>query len=106
MRRARFVAVPSLLAGLTLAGAVRAEKVCTAPAADPAVSVSLHVAEDGMVEGGEVHWAVPNERPDLPSMVHLVYPLSGDHAGSRPLQVITLNAVTGKDIVRSPTASI
>jgi hypothetical protein len=106
MRLARFAALPSLLAGLSLAGAAHADRVCTAPAADPAVSVSLHMTDEGMVEGGEVHWAVPNVRPELPSMVHIVYPLAGDHAGARPLQVITLNAVTGDDIVRSPTASI
>jgi hypothetical protein len=95
-----------MFAGLSLAGAAHADKVCTAPANDPAVSVVLHVADDGMVEGGEVHWAVPNVQPDLPSMVHIVYPLSGDRAGARPLEVITLNAVTGSEIVRSPTASI
>jgi hypothetical protein len=39
-------------------------------------------------------------------MVHIVYPLDGDHAGARPKEVITLNAVTGDEIVRSPTASI
>ncbi len=95
-----------VLAALSVAGAARAERICTAPAADPAITVSLHVAEDGAVEGGEVHWAVPNVRPDLPSMVHIVYPLDGDHAGARPQSVITLTAVTGDVIVRSPTASI
>ena len=95
-----------VLAGLSVAGAAHAERVCTAPAADPAVTVSLHLTDDGMVEGGEVHWAVPNVRPDLPSMVHIVYPLDGDRAGARPAEVIALTAVTGDDIVRSPTASI
>jgi hypothetical protein len=104
-RQARY-AIPGLFAGLALAGAAHAEKICTAPAADPAVSVALYVMDDGTVEGGEVHWAVPNVKPDLPSMVHIVYPLTGDHAGARPLQVITLNAVDGSEIVRSPTASI
>jgi hypothetical protein len=106
MRRTRFVALSCIAAGLTFAGSARAEKICTASAPDPAVTVSLHVTDDGMVEDGEVHWAVPSDRPDLPSMVHIVYPLSGDHAGSRPYQVITLNAVTGDEIIRSPTASI
>jgi hypothetical protein len=94
------------VAGLFLAGAAHAERICTAPAADPAVSVALDVSDDGQVQGGEVHWAVPNVRPDLPSMVHIVYPLDGDHAGARPKSVITLNAVTGQDIGRSSTASI
>jgi hypothetical protein len=89
-----------------LAGAAHADQVCTGSAADPAVSVSLRLADDGMVRGGEVHWAVPNVRPDLPSMVHIVYPLDGDRAGARPQEVITLNAVTGQDIVHSPTASV
>lgn len=91
---------------LALAGAAHAERVCTASAPDPAITVSLHVTDEGMVEGGEVHWAVPNVRPDLPSMVHIVYPLAGDRAGSRPLSIITLNTVTGDDIARSSTASI
>ena len=105
LHRAKY-AVPGFLSGLVLAGAAHAEKICTAPAPDPAVSVALYVADDGAVEGGEVHWAVPNVRPDLPSMVHIVYPLSGDHAGARPLQLITLNTVDGSEIVHSPTASI
>jgi hypothetical protein len=95
-----------MIAGLSVAGAAHAERVCTAPGADPAVTVSLHLADDGMVEGGEVHWAVPNVRPELPSMVHIVYPLDGDRAAPRPAEVIALTAVTGDDIVRSPTASI
>ena len=95
-----------VFSALALAGAARAERVCTVPAADPAITVALHLSDDGMVQGGEVHWAVPNVRPDLPSMVHIVYPLDGDHAAARPLQLITLNAVTGEDIGRSPTASI
>src|ERR1700755_924774 len=95
-----------VLAGLSVAGAAHAERVCTAPGADPAVTVSLRLADDGMVRGGEVHWAVPNVRPDLPSMVHIVYPLDGDRAGSRAQEVITLNAVTGQDIVHSPSASV
>ena len=94
------------LAGLFIAGGAHAERVCMATAADPAITVALHVSDDGMVQGGEVHWAVPNVRPDLPSMVHIVYPLDGDHAGPRPVSVITLNAVTGADMGRSPTASI
>ena len=102
MRLAGLAAVVSL----ALAGAAHAERVCTGSAADPAISVALHVTDDGMVEGGEVHWAVPNVRPDLPSMVHIVYPLAGDRAGSRPQSIITLNTVTGDDIVRSSTASI
>jgi hypothetical protein len=94
------------LLSLALAGGAHAERVCTASAADPAITVSIHVTDEGMVEGGEVHWAVPNVRPDLPSMVHIVYPLTGDRAGSRPQSIITLNTVTGADIARSPTASI
>ena len=104
MRRA--LGFVGILAGLSAAGAARAEHVCTAPAADPAVSVSLYYGDDGKVQGGEVHWAVPNVRPDLPPMVHIVYPLDGDHAASKPKEVITLNAVTGQEIVRSPTASV
>jgi hypothetical protein len=96
----------ALLGGLAAAGGARAEHVCTATAPDPSVTVALRVGDDGRSLGGEVHWAVPNERPDQPSMVHIVYPLDGDHAGSRPNSVITLNAVTGKEIVRSPTASV
>lgn len=93
-------------AAAVLAGAAHADQVCTGSAADPAVSVSLRLADDGMVRGGEVHWAVPNVRPDLPSMVHIVYPLDGDRAGSRAQEVITLNAVTGQDIAHSPSASV
>ena len=104
MRRA--LGFLGVLAGLCAAGAVRAEQVCTAVAADPAVSVSLYYGDDGKVQGGEVHWAVPNVRPDLPPMVHIVYPLVGDHAAARPDRVITMNAVTGQEIVRSPTASV
>jgi hypothetical protein len=89
-----------------LAGAAHAEQMCAANAPDPAVSVSMLIGDDGMVKGGQVHWAVPNVRPDLPSMVHIVYPLDGDHAGTRPAEVMTLNAVTGQDIVHSPTASV
>jgi hypothetical protein len=100
------VGIAGVLAGLSLCGAAHAERVCTAPATDPAITVALYVSDDGMVDGGEVHWAVPNVRPDLPSMVHIVYPLDGDHAGPRPMSVITLNAVTGADMGRSPTASI
>ena len=96
----------TVLAGLAAAGAARAERICTAPSPDPAVSVALRFGDDGKVQGGEVHWAVPNERPELPSMVHIVYPLDGDHAASRPNSVITLNAVTGREITRSPTASV
>ena len=96
----------TVLAGLAAAGAARAERICTAPSPDPAVSVALRFGDDGKVQGGEVHWAVPGERPDQPSMVHIVYPLDGDHAGARPNSVITLNAVTGKEITRSPTASV
>jgi len=106
MRLANLAALPTLIAGLCLASAAHAERVCTAMAADPSVSVSLRVTADGMVQGGEVHWAVPNVRPELPSMVHIVYPLVGDRAGSRPLSIITLNTVSGEDIVRSSTASI
>jgi hypothetical protein len=107
MRLAGLAAVSSLVvAGVAFAGAAHAERVCTASAADPAISVALHLTDEGMVEGGEVHWAVPNVRPDLPSMVHIVYPLSGDRAGSRPQSIITLNTVTGVDIARSSTASI
>lgn len=104
MRRA--VCVLSLLGGLCVAGGARAERICTAEAPDPAITVALRFTDDGKVEGGEVHWAVPNEQPGLPSMVHIVYPLDGDHAASRPASVITLNAVTGKEITRSPTASV
>ena len=100
------VAFAACALSLGLASAAHAERVCTAQAADPAISVSLHVSDDGMVQGGEVHWAVPNVRPDLPSMVHIVYPLVGDKAGVRPLSIITRNAVTGDNIVRSSTASI
>ncbi len=96
----------AVLTTLALTSVARAERVCTVAAADPAITVALHVSDEGMVQGGEVHWAVPNVRPDLPSMVHIVYPLDGDHAAARPLSVITLNAVTGEDIGRSPTASI
>ncbi len=88
------------------AGAAHAEQVCAANAADQAVSVSLRLTDDGMLEGGQVHWAVPNVRPDLPSMVHIVYPLDGDKAGARAQEVITLNAVTGLDIAHSPSASV
>lgn len=94
------------VAALGLAGAAHAERVCTAQAADPAISVSLHVTVEGKVLGGEVHWAVPNVKPELPSMVHIVYPLAGDRAGIHPLSIITLNTVTGDNIVRSSTASI
>jgi hypothetical protein len=104
MRRA--LCVLSLLGGLSAAGGAHAERVCTSEAPDPAITVALRFTDDGKVQGGEVHWAVPNERPDLPSMVHIVYPLDGDHAASRPASVITLNAVTGKEITRSPTASV
>lgn len=96
----------AVLAGVAAASAAHAERICTAAAPDPAVTVALRFSEDGKVQGGEVHWAVPGERPDQPSMVHIVYPLDGDHAGPRPNSVITLNAVTGKDITRSPTASV
>jgi hypothetical protein len=94
------------LAALGAAGAAHAERVCTAAAPDPSVSVALRFGDDGKVQGGEVHWAVPGEMPGLPSMVHIVYPLDGDHAGARPNSVITLNVVTGKEITRSPTASV
>src|SRR3569833_1397410 len=104
MRRA--LCVFTVLGGLALAGAAHAEHICTAASPDPAIAVALRVSGDGRALGGEVHWAVPNERPDLPSMVHIVYPLDGDHAAARPNSVITLNAVTGKEIVRSPTASV
>ena len=104
MRRVVFAF--TALAGLAVAGVAHAERICTAPAPDPSVSVALRFGDDGKVRGGEVHWAVPGERPDLPSMVHIVYPLDGDHAAARPNSVITLNAVTGKDITRSPTASV
>ena len=104
MRRA--LCALSVLAGLSAAGAAHAEHICTAVAPDPAITVALRFGEDGKVQGGEVHWAVPGERPDLPSMVHIVYPLDGDHAATRPNSVITLNAVTGKEITRSPTASV
>jgi hypothetical protein len=104
MRRALYAF--SLIGGLFAAGAARADHVCTAAAPDPAVSVALRYADDGKVEGGEVHWAVPGERPGQPSMVHIVYPLDGDHAASRPASVITLNAVTGKELTRSSTASV
>ena len=104
MRRA--LGFLGVLAGLSFAGAARAEHVCTAEAPDPAVSVSLFFGDDGKAQGGEVHWAVPNVRPDLPPMVHIVYPLDGDHAASRPKEVITMNAVSGQEIVRSPTASV
>jgi hypothetical protein len=102
----RVVCAFTVLAGIAAAGAAHAERICTAPSPDPAVTVALRLGEDGKVQGGEVHWAVPNERPDQPSMVHIVYPLDGDHAGSRPNSVITLNAVTGKEITHSPTASV
>jgi hypothetical protein len=100
------VCVLTLLGGLAAAGAAHAEHICTSTSPDPAVSVALRVGDDGRALGGEVHWAVPNDRPDQPSMVHIVYPLDGDHAASRPNSVITLNIVTGKEIVRSPTASV
>ncbi len=106
MRLALGMAVCGLMASLGLAGVAHAERICTAPSADPAVTVALHLSDDNKVEGGEVHWAVPNTGPDLPSMVHIVYPLAGDRAGSRPLSIITLNAVTGDEIARSATASI
>lgn len=102
----RSFCVLSLLGAVFAAGAARAERVCTSEAPDPAITVALRFSDDGKVEGGEVHWAVPGERPDLPSMVHIVYPLDGDHAAPRPDSVITLNAVTGKEITRSPTASV
>jgi hypothetical protein len=100
------VCLAGALSGLSLAGAARAERICTGAPADSAVSVALRISDDGALQGGDVHWAVPNARPDLPSMVHIVYPLDGDHAGSRPTSVITLNSVTGAEIVRSPTASV
>ncbi|MGZ3278133.1 MAG: hypothetical protein ACXWKT_08450 [Caulobacteraceae bacterium] len=102
----RILCVSATLAGLAAAGAAHAEHICTAVAPDPAVTVALRFSDDGKVRGGEVHWAVPGEMPGLPSMVHIVYPLDGDHAAARPNSVITLNAVTGKEITRSPTASV
>ena len=102
----RILSIAGLLAGLAVAGGAHAERVCTAAAADPAVTVALHLDDSGVAQAGEVHWAVANVRPDLPSMVHIVYPLDGERAGDHPLAVITLNAVTGNDIARSPTASI
>ncbi|MGZ3368751.1 MAG: hypothetical protein ACXWK1_07490, partial [Caulobacteraceae bacterium] len=102
----RILCVSAALAGLAAAGAAHAEHICTAVAPDPAVTVALRFSDDGKVRGGEVHWAVPGEMPGLPSMVHIVYPLDGDHAAARPNSVITLNAVTGKEITRSPTASV
>ena len=102
----RVVYAFTVLTGLMAAGAARAERICTAASPDPAVTVALRFGDDGKVQGGEVHWAVPGERPDTPSMVHIVYPLDGDHAGARPNSVITLNTVTGKEITRSPTASV
>ena len=104
MRRA--VCVLSLLGGLFAAGGARAERICTSAAPDPAVTVALRFNEDGKAVGGEVHWALPGEKPDQPSMVHIVYPLDGDHAASRPTSVIILSAVTGREITRSPTASV
>ena len=44
-----FLCLPAVLFGLSLAGAAHAERVCTAPGADPAVTVSLHVGDDGVV---------------------------------------------------------
>ena len=102
----RMLCALSALAGLAAAGAAHAERICTSSAPDPAVTVAVRYSDDGKPQGGEVHWAVPSERPDQPSMVHIVYPLDGDHAASRPNSVITLNAVTGKEITRSPTASV
>jgi hypothetical protein len=102
----RVVYAFTALAGIAAAGAAHAERICTSSGADPAVTVALRIGEDGKTQGGEVHWAVPSGSPDRPSMVHIVYPLDGDHAGSRPNSVITLNAVTGKEITRSPTASV
>ena len=104
MRRA--LCILALTGGLSAAGTAHAAHVCTAVAPDPSITVAIRFADDGKLQGGEVHWAVPNEKPDLPSMVHIVYPLDGDHAGARPNQVITLNAVTGREITRSPTASV
>ena len=104
MRRALYAL--TVLAGLAAAGAAHAERICTSAGSDPAVTVALRFGEDGKLQGGEVHWAVPSGRTDQPSMVHIVYPLDGDHAGARPVSVITLNAVTGKEITRSPTASV
>jgi hypothetical protein len=102
----RVVYALTALAGLAAAGAAHAERICTSAGSDPAVTVALRLGDDGKVQGGEVHWAVPSGSPDKPSMVHIVYPLDGDHAGSRPNSVITLNVVTGKEITRSPTASV
>jgi hypothetical protein len=102
----RVVCAFTVLTGIAAASAAHAERICTANGPDPAVSVALRIGEDGKMQGGEVHWAVPSGRPDQPSMVHIVYPLEGDHAGARPNSVITLNAVTGKEITRSPTASV
>jgi hypothetical protein len=102
----RVVCAFTVLAGIAAAGAAHAERICTSSGSDPAVTVALRFADDGKVEGGEVHWAVPSGSPDKPSMVHIVYPLDGDHAGARPASVITLNVVTGKEITRSPTASV
>ncbi|MEI9889369.1 MAG: hypothetical protein WDN45_00845 [Caulobacteraceae bacterium] len=104
MRRA--LCALSLTAGVFVAGTARAEQVCMAAAPDPAITVALRFSDDGKATSGEVHWAVPGEKPDQPSMVHIVYPLDGDHAASRPNSVITLNAVTGKEITHSPTASV
>ncbi|HEY4030935.1 MAG TPA: hypothetical protein VGM25_11370 [Caulobacteraceae bacterium] len=104
MRRVLYAV--TALAGLAAAGGAHAERICTAAAPDPAVSVALTFGDDGKVRGGEVHWAVPGDAPGQPSMVHIVYPLDGDHAGARPASVITLNAVTGKEITHSPTASV
>jgi hypothetical protein len=104
MRRA--LCAFTVLTGLAAAGAAHAERICTAVAPDPSVTVALTFGDDGKPRGGEVHWAVPGEQADQPSMVHIVYPLDGDHAASRPNSVITLNAVTGKEITRSPTASV
>jgi len=95
-----------LFGAAAAAGGAHAERICTAVAPDPSITVALRFGDDGRMRGGEVHWAVPGEGPGQPSMVHIVYPLDGDHAGSRPDSVITLNAVTGKDITRSPTASV
>jgi hypothetical protein len=102
----RVVPAFALLTGLCAAGAARADRICTATAPDPSVTVAVRFGEDGKVRGGEVHWAVPGDGPGQPSMVHIVYPLDGDHAGARPESVITLNAVTGKEITRSRTASV
>jgi hypothetical protein len=104
MRRA--FRIFSLLGGLAAAGGAHAERVCTSASPDPAITVALRYSDDGRSLGGEVHWAVPGEQPNQPSMVHIVYPLDGDHAATRPNSVITLNAVTGPEIARSPTASV